>query len=180
MTVFTSNADFHESPFGSIDNELLRGLGGDDFIKGAGGSDTIKGGGGDDTLKGGAGDDVLNGGAGDDRLNGGIGNDKLTGGLGSDKISGSVGDDTLIGGTGDDTLSGGSGEDSFVFNGESDGDTVILDFEVGVDDLQLNNVTGTSAVQDGANVVVELDSGGSITFRGTDVDDIADVFGLLI
>lgn len=173
-TVLGSNGE--DVIFGQGGNDFLLGGGGNDLLRGGGGDDTLKGSGGDDTLRGGAGDDMLNGGSGDDMLNGGSGDDKLSGSIGDDKLSGSIGDDTLSGGSGDDTLSGGDGADTFVFNAGSTGDTLILDFEVGIDNLHLTNVTGTGIAMVGNDAVVELDNGGTIAFRDVDAVDVADLF----
>ncbi|MBV1868740.1 MAG: hypothetical protein KUG69_12680 [Marinosulfonomonas sp.] len=82
------------------------------------GSDVI-GTGGADTLTGTSGDDILLGGGGDDTLNGG------------------AGDDLIVDGAGSDMLTGGAGADIFTFDPDSSDDT-ILDFERGVDALDLS------------------------------------------
>ena len=139
-------------------------LGGDGGILGINddGDDTLYGGTGDDTLIGGNFDNIgkgrLNGEDGNDTLYGGDGDDKLIGGHsgfdrhwqlwrinGDERIleqsgvwpwKGDVGDgnDTLEGGKGNDDLWGGGGADRFVFDRESDTDT-IHDFEDGKDTL---------------------------------------------
>jgi beta-glucanase (GH16 family) len=63
-------------------------------------------------------------------------NNILTGGAGNDSLAGGAGNDVLIGGGGANTLSGGSGDDLFVF-GAADHDSVITDFAVGHDHLDL-------------------------------------------
>jgi Ca2+-binding RTX toxin-like protein len=100
-------------------------------------------------------DDQLVGTDGTDLLLGTAGNDVLLGLGGDDRLVGGVGDDTLDGGTGSDVLSGGHGADLFVFSavdilasippaGTTEaqvllnlGHDVVLDFEVGVDHLQV-------------------------------------------
>lgn len=122
---------------GSPDDDVIRGLDGDDVLMlgdgadlgfGDLGDDTIDGGAGDDTLAGGENDDVLSGGdgadrlygqAGIDRLLGGGGDDLLVGGEGADDLDGGDGADRLFGGTGADVLSGGAGTDR-LYGGEGD------------------------------------------------------------
>jgi Ca2+-binding RTX toxin-like protein len=50
----------------------------------------------DDWLQGLAGNDIQNGGTGDDRLEGGAGNDTLNGGIGADRMLGGTGNDTFV------------------------------------------------------------------------------------
>ena len=132
--------------------------------KGAGddGNDTLYGGTGNDFLIGGNFDSKSNrtndGEDGDDTLYGGDGDDTLVGGNWGNEVPwelyrmdgdkkiveqsgiwpwrGDVGNgaDTLVGGKGNDVLWGGGGADRFVFDRESDTDT-ICDFEDGVDTL---------------------------------------------
>ena len=140
-----SDYDYYGEPFaiatsqgeqvnGSILNDILSGLGGDDFIFASDGDDKIYGGDGDDELQGGRGADIIFGGAdndklfagedddelyggdGEDSLQGGAGSDLIYGGLGNDKLFGENGDDILSGDGGDDQLTGGLGDDVFVIN----------------------------------------------------------------
>jgi hypothetical protein len=62
-----------------------------------------------DDLRGGGGNDSLDGGSGNDTLGGGAGDDLLLGGGGTDTLFGWTGDDTLMGGGGGDVLTGGEG-----------------------------------------------------------------------
>jgi Ca2+-binding RTX toxin-like protein len=105
---------------GTTLNDILAGLGGDDFIFAGDGDDEIYGDAGNDELQGGRGSDLMFGGAdndkvfaddGDDELYGGDGEDNLQGGAGSDLIYGGLGDDKLFGQNGDDVLSGDGGDD---------------------------------------------------------------------
>jgi len=97
----------------------------------------------------------------DNKLFGEIGNDSLIGGNGYDWLSGDDGNDWLLGSfltatkefTQIDTLTGGAGADTFALNSLFDGDTdtlryrvsnqddyaLILDFEIGVDKLNLGS-----------------------------------------
>lgn len=131
--------------FGGGDDDVLRGQkhadtlyggSGNDNIKGGGGNDVHYGGGGDDFIKGGTRVDVLYGGAGRDILSGNSFEDALYGGGGDDMLRGGGHDDILDGGAGNDLLKGGSGADTFVF-AQGDGSDVILDFETGIDTLQI-------------------------------------------
>lgn len=75
---------------------------------------------GDDRLLGGFGRDRLTGGLGNDSLYGGDGADVLIGAAGNDRIAGSTGADRLIGGTGVDVLTGGAGADVFIYQKPGD------------------------------------------------------------
>ncbi len=128
-------------------SNVLRGRSGDDTLDGLSGSDTLFGGGGRDELIGGSHDDTLKGGGAKDVLKGGNGNDRLVGGGGNDKLKGGDKGDILIGGDGFDRLTGGSGKDDFVFSQISHSAVGakadrILDFEVGLDDIDLSALGG--------------------------------------
>lgn len=72
------------------------------------------------------------------RIDGTDGDDVIHGTDGKDGLFGGAGADTLIGGAGADMLTGGAGADTFVFapgHGEADW---ILDFEPGVDKIDLS------------------------------------------
>ncbi len=60
-----------------VDDDLFRGLGGDDTMFGDAGNDTLDGGEGDDVIRGGSGDDIIIGGAGADTIRGESGFDTL-------------------------------------------------------------------------------------------------------
>lgn len=70
---------------GTLNIDLLLGLGGNDTLIGRGAADTLKGGAGNDKLQGEAGDDTLIGGSGNDRLIGGGDDDIINGGSGTDR-----------------------------------------------------------------------------------------------
>jgi Ca2+-binding RTX toxin-like protein len=77
-------------------------------------------------------------------LNGLGGNDILSGKGGNDRLVGDIGDDILNGGAGSDTLTGGSGFDRFalgtpseVFSSLISGIDTFVDFQPGVDKIQL-------------------------------------------
>jgi Ca2+-binding RTX toxin-like protein len=152
---------FADSIFGTPGGDTLIGGAGDDYLAGEGGDDVLDGGPGDDLLVGGGGRDTLIGGEGFDTasfadatgpvvidLNAQAvwtgsfletlsGIEAVIGSRFADAIYGSPGADRLDGGPGGDLLYGGGGRDTFVLRkGELEGD-VILDFETGVDILEL-------------------------------------------
>ena len=75
--------------------------------------------------------------AGGDALTGDARADLLLGGAGDDVLVGGGGDDILSGGAGDDRMTGGAGADVFVVRPGGGADEV-MDFEVGVDRLDLS------------------------------------------
>lgn len=129
---------------------LVIGTLGDDLLAGTGQNDQLQGHAGDDTIFGAEGRDTIFGGDGDDRIEGGLGFDELTGGLGADR---------------------------FVFAAFAGTDD-ILDFEVGVDMLELSGdlsiISMTEIDTDGIDGVdstlVQLSSTASVT--------LIDVLGL--
>lgn len=80
---------------GTSDNDLIRGLGGDDDLYGREGDDRIRGGGGRDDIYGEEGNDRLFGGPGNDDIEGGPGNDRIFGGSGEDDLYGGHGNDRI-------------------------------------------------------------------------------------
>ncbi|MBB4041176.1 Ca2+-binding RTX toxin-like protein [Microvirga flocculans] len=96
---------------GSAGDNVLRGLGGNDWMHSGDGDDSVDGGLGRDYLFGGRGDDVVKGNSGNDTIYGYMGDDSVYGGSGNDLMSGSAGSDRVYGGVGDDTVNGGSGND---------------------------------------------------------------------
>ena len=159
----------------------MPGTRGNDILQGNGADELLKGSNGDDLLKGSNGNDTLNGGAGNDTLNGGEGNDRLSGSEGNDRLNAGEGDDFLAGGVGSDILSGGSGRDTFFFNAETAaGDRdVVFDFELGADRVRLDGVTVASFEGTALGLVVTLDNGADIVFRGLTADDYSDISILL-
>jgi Ca2+-binding RTX toxin-like protein len=97
--------DDRNSLIGSADvNDVITGLGGDDYIRALAGDDVIYGGSGNDMIWADAGDDVIYGGEGNDTLRAGDGDDKSYGGAGNDIIYLSSGNDIEDGGDGNDTI----------------------------------------------------------------------------
>lgn len=139
---------------GGFHNDRLEGGSGRDEMLGERGRDTLSGGMDDDDMRGGDGNDILygqnqndmmrgengadtlNGGSGNDTLYGANGNDVLRGGTGNDSLNGGGGNDSFEAGSGDDTVNGGNGNDTFIFNINSETNT-IADFASG-DTLLLN------------------------------------------
>ncbi len=132
----------------SIDANWLDGRAGNDDLSGLGGNDWMYGRDGDDVLYGGLGQDKLFGGSGDDRLIGGGGGDRMKGGKGDDTLMGGAGNDRLIGGAGKDVMNGGAKADTFIFRNVLDSTNDanfdrIVDFEVGVDHVDISHLSAT-------------------------------------
>ena len=125
-------SDIEDTIAGNSNSNSLSGRGGDDVITGAGGSDFITGDIGDDELFGNNGDDELIGGNGNDFIDGGKNRDRLIG----------VGEE--LGANDVDQLTGGTQRDTFVLGNsaavfyEGIGFAQILDFETGIDTIELN------------------------------------------
>lgn len=160
----------HDVMNGTLHDDALVGLGGDNRMSGFGGDDLLTAGNNRDRQSGGLGDDALisNGGAdtlfgdqGKDMLRAGGDNDQLFGGDGDDILFGGEGADVLTGGRGRDVMFGGAGADRFVFNGSLQSSLAAADrigeFQRGLDKIDLS--TGLSAD--------ELVWRGSAAFTGT-------------
>lgn len=70
------------------------------------------------------------------------GNDTLVAGEGEDFIDAGDGDDVILGASNGDVLFGGAGADTFGIGAAAEGRIVIKDFELGVDTLDLSEITG--------------------------------------
>ena len=180
---------------GGDGRDTLTGGDGNDTLLGGNGNDTLTGGAGFDQLVGGAGDDTLNagpvtsalgdfllGGIGNDTLNGAgngnlfgeEGNDKINaalndfanGGAGNDVLIGSAGFQELEGEAGNDTLTGGAGNDFFDFL-DGWGADRITDFQLGVDKLNMQNVTGLNVYADLA--ITDVAGGAQVAFGGNTI-----------
>jgi Ca2+-binding RTX toxin-like protein len=130
--------------FGGDGNDIMYGGDGGDSMNGGLDDDQMFGEGGVDWLYGGAGDDVLNGGDETDALFGEDGNDILRGGAVGDSLDGGNGNDRLEGGLGIDTMSGGAGADVFAFDDPAGYGDLILDFETGIDMIEVDVVNPLS------------------------------------
>ena len=164
---------------GSADKVLLRGgLVGGDVELGAG-NDTFRASAGAEVLgfiRGQDDNDRILGSSEDDRVEGGGGFDTIKGRGGDDEIKGGAGEDVIVGGAGDDEMTGGSQGDEFRIGKHSGADT-ILDWQDGVDVLNLRKLglTGGTKLADvvaasenraGGAVIIDLDDlggDGSIT-----------------
>ncbi|MFQ6553778.1 hypothetical protein AAD018_015680 [Aestuariibius insulae] len=97
--------------YGTPEDDVLDGGGGNDWIQGGRGDDHIIGGDGNDEIMAEAGDDLIEGGRGDDTLSASDGNDIVYGGEGRDNMGGGEGNDRIYGGDGNDTIGAGPGDD---------------------------------------------------------------------
>ena len=175
---------------GGNGKDLIEGGKGNDTISGENGNDTLKGGKGADTILGGAGNDTMMGGKGADLLYDVEGNNLLEGGKGADTLVSGVGDDELHGGSGADMISGGEGNDKLWGDGGSDifffaeslDFNVIMDFEDGIDQIDLS-AFGFASTADALGHFFERGSGNNdragfeflgteIKIKGVDLDDI--------
>jgi hypothetical protein len=143
---------------GDRGNDIINGGLGDDQGKGGAGNDSIRGGRGRDRFRGGNGDDeitgnalsdflggnrgndVIDGGGGRDLVRGGPGNDFVAGGRRRDRVGGGKGDDLVFGGGGRDILLGNVGSDQFIYTNIRQRGDRITDFEVAVDQVNLNGL----------------------------------------
>ena len=196
---FVHGGQGNDTLHGGQGDDVVRGGQGDDIARGDLGNDTVFGDFGADTVSGGAGDDVLWGGAGlvagpdlGDRIDGGEGsdfvhgnqgNDTLLGGAGDDLVQGGQGDDVLDGGDGDDTLSGdlgddvlsgGAGADRFLVFANGGHDRV-LDFDGAAGDRIVLGAGLTYTLrQAGADAVIDLGGGASVTLQNVQASSLAD------
>ncbi|MEM7212484.1 MAG: ExeM/NucH family extracellular endonuclease [Pseudomonadota bacterium] len=110
----------------------------------------------------------------DNWIRGNSGNNLVTGGLGNDRVDGRAGNDTVIGDQGNDILEGGAGADVFVAT-EDNGNDIILDFEDGVDliDLTTLGLGFDDLVVSGTTNATVSFAGGSITINGVNVVDLS-------
>lgn len=148
--------------------DVLDGDAGNDYLYGGRGDDIVIGGTGDDIVRGNLNNDLMSGDNGMDRLYGGGGNDTLDGGASRDFLLGEAGNDSLDGGTGDDNLTGGSGADVFVYTNNNYGYDRVLDFEIGVDAIDLSE-HGFTSFSDVTDRAFDIDAGVRITFSSGNV-----------
>lgn len=174
----------HDFVVGTLGQDYLRGEDGNDIINGRDGFDDINGNMGDDSatgglgadwvvggkdndqLKGDQGDDIVYGNLGSDSCEGGADNDLVRGGQDNDFLSGGSGVDWLSGDRGDDTVSGGSGADTFNFFAGAGRDRV-TDFSIAEGDrVKIEPGSAYSVGQIGADTVIYLADGSSMTLVG--------------
>lgn len=150
--------------YGEDDDDVLNGRGGNDTVYGGSGDDLVDGGSNHDVVYGNQGDDQVYGNHGNDRVLGGLGNDNVFGGIGNDAIFGEAGEDILHGNLGNDYISGGSDgvRDTFVFGAagaDYGGYNTIIDFENGIDVLDLRGLGFTDFATDIAPLAGRRDGG---------------------
>jgi Domain of unknown function (DUF4347)/Concanavalin A-like lectin/glucanases superfamily/Putative Ig domain/Bacterial pre-peptidase C-terminal domain/6-bladed beta-propeller/RTX calcium-binding nonapeptide repeat (4 copies)/FG-GAP-like repeat/Calx-beta domain len=186
-----------ENITGSQFNDTLTGNDQNNRLVGSLGNDTLNGGLGNDTLNGGLGTDLIDGGLGIDMVNygnyptaialdlttgintegdtllnlenvtGSSFDDTLTGNDQNNRLVGGNGNDILKGLEGNDTLWGGLGSDTFVLS-LGEGRTLIRDFEINSDQLQLpeglvfgdltlkNNANGNTVIKSDTDILAVL------------------------
>ena len=133
---------------GDFGNDILLGNLGNDLIAGGGGTDILKGGDGNDVLDGGTENDQLNGDTGDDLIHGGTGLDTLNGGLGSDYLFGGADNDKLFGGAGSDMLDGGDDNDIL-----ADADNLLIYGTVSTDRDEIIGGLGNDTIYGGYDIM---------------------------
>ncbi|MEL7463558.1 MAG: M10 family metallopeptidase C-terminal domain-containing protein [Pseudomonadota bacterium] len=166
-----------ENAIGGAGDDFMGGNRSDNELTGGRGTDALFGFAGRDTLIGEAGGDYLEGGRGADTLRGNGWHDELQGGHGWDVMFGGGGDDILIGGMGNDKMRGGAGADRFEF-AAGDGMDRILDFEVGVDLIDLtalNASFGDLLIEDRAEGARVFADDVTIRLMRLDADDLSAV-----
>lgn len=177
---------------GGAGRDTLSGGAGNDRLYGGDGTDFLHSGGGRDMMWGGDGDDLLDakapmfannpddvmlwGEGGNDQLQGSGGNDRLTGGDGNDLLIGAGGNDTLIGNAGADRFRysglGGTGDDTIEWFRVSHGD--VVEIAQGFNDTIYSEADALARLtQVGADTVLDLGGGDSVTFVGVAVGDFS-------
>lgn len=151
----------HDIVHGGAQNDTLLGAAGNDALYGGNDRDRMDGGDGNDTLVGNWGNDTLLGGNGDDKLAAGSDNDAVYGGAGRDQLIGFEGNDRLYDGTGQDVFNGGTGADVFVLSKDGDLDR-ILDFQDGIDLLDLTTAFATLTITTLKPGQVQIDTGSDV------------------
>jgi len=196
--LLTGNSGFDEHFLGKSGWDTINAGAGNDILDGGNGKDTLNGGDGVDTATyenasqgvavdlsvataqvGNSGGqevgDVLSdienisGSAYGDTLTGDDNANILWGNDGADTLSGGAGYDQLFGGAGNDTLTGGADYDEFVF-AVGDGADTITDFEDSLDQMVVEGLTfaDLTITQSGADTVIDLGSGTTVTLNGID------------
>ena len=99
-------------------------------------------------------------------------------GKGNDYIEGGSGNDVIFSRTGDNDLYGGDGSDTFVFESISNGESIVYDYEVGLDIIKFENGTGiVSSSIDSNDVLLNLTTGGSININNAVGQEITFDYG---
>ena len=114
-------------------------------------------------------------------VDGGTGSDLLIGGAGAQTLLGGEGNDILSGGAGADQLTGGTGSDIFLYVAGDSTDAardMIIDFEHGVDRLDLGRLAPTSvsfATSNGVTIVSGQGLGGAFSIAATGTVTLSDL-----
>lgn len=153
-----------------LQNDRIKGNGGNDTLLGRIGEDRLEGGAGNDKLYGGHHEDILIGGGGRDKLFGGLGDDTLKGGGSGDVLKGGWGSDRLEDGKGNDRLFGGAEADLFIMVKDGRIDR-IKDYEDGRDKIDLSVGFGALTLTDLAPGKVRVQGGGD-TLIVQDLDGV--------
>jgi serralysin len=164
--------DGNDTVTGGADFDDINGNKGADVARGGAGDDWVVGGQDNDQLYGDDGGDIVYGNLGDDTTDGGAGADLVRGGQGNDLITGGTGNDWLSGDRGSDTVTGGAGADIFhSFAGAGVDRVTDFNFAEG-DRVQLDAGTTYSVAQAGADVVVTMGAGDSMTLVGVQLSSL--------
>ena len=128
------------------------------------------------------GDVVLGNGADSFDSSAGVVNGSIIGGDGDDRIIASRANDVIRGGEGNDTLTGGAGEDLFIYDADDIGQDTIIDFQSGVDRIDLRDIVAgdrqlqsiLNNAQQFSNGTLRLDFGpnNGVFLRDTLIGDI--------
>lgn len=177
-------------------NDFVNAGDGADYVSAGAGNDRVIAGKGNDTVFGGTGDDLIFGTKGNNYLDGGTGNDEIHTGRQTSTVVGGEGDDLIVADLrkgADHTLTGGTGADVFEFTDQQDNKAskvVITDFELGVDDLIIDDMTSAEwaalffegsfntsvAETPEGDIVLGIGSNDQITLQGISVSDFLDHF----
>lgn len=192
--VYTSIENLTGSNFRDIvgigeGDNVLRGMGGNDWLLGQGGNDTLLGGTGADLLDGGTGNDTASyaeatsgiylfmgdlgaatgEAAGDsfvsiENIVGTAFDDIIGWDSGNNAIYGGAGNDKLYGMGGNDTLDGGAGNDLYAYTGAGFGNDTVTLFEDGADKIDFRQYAGLTF----ANLLINASVGGVTVTVGSD------------
>ncbi len=181
---FLTGTEGDDSLLGTLDTEVIEGLGGNDTLYGStDGADTLRGGEGNDTLRyaerdvllqGGPGDDFIDfftgAGSGSPTLEGGAGNDTIETSSRSDSISGGDDDDDIraAGFGGNDIIDGGDGNDTIDLFGTN----VTVTGGAGNDFVDFVGSTSSADINGGTGNDTLEGTNGTDTIEGGDNDDL--------
>ncbi|BAY22760.1 hypothetical protein NIES2100_25230 [Calothrix sp. NIES-2100] len=121
----------------------------------------------------------ISGDAGNNKFQGEDKDDVLIGKDGLDRLSGQNGNDLLVGGKGNDDLTGGSGNDIFYIDGRDGGMDTITDFNPETDALYINNIMPVAQAWTAAGLDKTNRYGHLGALRVTNLEDLADLTGVL-